>query len=206
LNLHETRFLNELWGNFYGHGSDNFYRSVKVYSNRIYLLYNSITDTFGSTSTDIVLSIIDYRTGLELSTKFLGSPSDDNAIDIVVNRIGVFVLADIGDGFKDSSSSDSYSTQNTNSNFAIMLMNYDGDIQEIESYDSSDAANDLGAPYPKKLVVGRQNKNGALFTFISTRDDGTNNQGGGVYITQPASQSLLFATGNSVGAFSPLAN
>jgi hypothetical protein len=200
LTVYETKFVSYRWTNYFGMAEDNEFAAMDVYQNRIYLLYNALTGTFGASSTDLIMTVVDYRTGLEIGTKVFGSSSQDRAIDLVTTQIGVFVIADIGDGFKDNDSADSFSTQNGNSNFAILMMDYETNIIEIESYDSSDPTNNLGAAYPKKLVVGRHNKNGPLFAFISTRDNGDNNQGGGVYITQPASQAALLTTGSSVGA------
>ena len=198
----ESKFMNIEWTGWHNEFiSKNSYDGIQVYDNRVYLLYTGASDTFGSTSNDFVLTIIDLRTGSEISRKIFGSTTDDSAIDIVVNHFGVYVLANIGDGFKDSSATDSFTTQNSNTNFAVMLLDYDGNIHEIESYDSADAANSLGAEYPKKLIVGRQNKHDPLYAFISTRDDGTTNQGGGVYITQPASQQSLFVTGTNLAAW-----
>jgi len=176
-----------------------------VFGNKIYLLYNSATTTFGSSSNDVVLTIIDLRTGAEVTTKVFGSTIDDNAIDIVVNHFGMFIMADIGNGFKADGAVDSYSTQNGKTNFALVLADYSGNIVEIESYDTAVIANALGAEYPKKLVITRQNKQDPFYAFISTRDDGTTNQGGGVYITKVTSQQALFVTGNTNAACNALA-
>jgi hypothetical protein len=199
LKLIDTYFLITKWEIYIGRDSTSEFRGMSVFSNKIYILYDSATTEFGATSVDFILSVIDQSTGLEVETKIFGSTSDDQGIDIVANHFGIFILADIGDGFKDSALANSYSTQNSNLNFAMLLLNHDTEIQEIESYDTSDVANNLGAPYPKKLIFGRRNKHDPLFAFISTRDNEDSNQGGGVYLTQPADQGALFVTGNSVG-------
>lgn len=120
------------------------------------------------------------------------------AYDIFVNHIGMFIMANIPDGLKDNDDTNTYSTQNSKENFALMFLDHSGTIQEIESYDTADAANNLGAPYPQKLVVTRKNKQSLRFSFISTRDNGADNQGGGVYITQFANPQAVFVTGNSL--------
>ena len=147
------------------------------------------------------MNIIDLETGLLLDSKSYSGGT--NTIDIVVNHLGVFILANIDDGFKDNDSSDSYSTQNNNSNFAIILTDYDGNIIEIESYDTTDPSNDLGAQYPKKLVVGIQNKQQPLYAFVSSRDN-DQNQRGGIYITQPVDQTALFKTGDTLTSCSSI--
>ena len=124
----------------------------------------------------------------------------------MANRFGLFVLASISDGFTRYSATDSYSTQNSNVNFAILFLDLDGNILEIESYDTDDVANDLGAPHPQKLIIGIQDKHAPLYGLISTRDDGTTNQGGGIYITQPTDQQALFVSGSSLIACSALSN
>jgi len=150
-------------------------------------------------STTLHLDVIDLRTGSTLTSKTYSGAK--NAIDIVVNHFGVFMLANIDDGFSDVDSSDSYSTQNGNNNFAIIFTDHDGSIIEIESYDTTDVANDLGAEYPKKLVIGIQNKQKPLFGFISNRDN-DENQRGGIYITQPTDQDALFTIGNTLASCS----
>jgi len=108
-------------------------------------------------------------------------------------------MANIKDGFKDNDSSDSYSTQNSNTNFAIIFADHDGNIIEIESYDTTDSVNDLGAEYPKKLVIGIQNKQQPLYAFISSRDN-DEGQRGGIFITQPTDQTALFKTGDTLAS------
>jgi len=181
------RFLIE-WENWYE--SDNSHPSISFYKDKIYLLYSS---------NKINLDIIDLRTGVTLTSKTYNGGTQ--AIDIVVNHLGVFMIANIDDGFKDNDSSDSYSTQNSNTNFAIILADYDGNIIEIESYDTTDAANNLGAEYPKRLVIGIQNKQQPLYAFISTRNN-NQNQRGGIYITQPVDQEALFKTGDTISSCS----
>jgi hypothetical protein len=83
-----------------------------VYGNRIYLVYESKTGIFGTGDQDFVLTIIDLRTGVELLSKVYGSARDDAALDLVVNQLGVYVMANVGNGFKDKDSPDDYSTQN----------------------------------------------------------------------------------------------
>ena len=150
----------------------------------------------------IVLKKIDIGTGLELWAKKYSGGTNNTPIDLVVNHLGIFMLAKIGDGFKDLSSVDSFTTQNSNSNFGIIYANHDGNIIEIESYDTSDPANNLGADYPKRLVVGVQNKHQPIFTFLSARDEQDDYQGGGVFITQPVNNSALFAAGDSLASCS----
>jgi len=111
------------------------------------------------------------------------------------------MLANIDDGFNDVDSPDSYTTQNGNKNFAIIFTDHDGNIIEIESYDTTDPINDLGAEYPKKLVVGIHNKQQPFYGFISTRNN-DENQRGGIYITQPTDQDALFTTGNTLASWS----
>ena len=141
------------------------------------------------------------RTGFKLSSKTYTGGTE--AIDMVVNHLGVFMLANIDDGFKDNDSSDSYSTQNSKSNFAIIFTDHDGNIIEIESYDTTDASNDLGAEYPKRLVVGIQNKQQPLYAFISSRGN-DQNQRGGIYISQPVDQEVLFKTGDTLASCSSI--
>ena len=164
-------------------------------------LYQEVDLTSGSYN-DIILQTVDFRTGLELNKKrYLGS-SQSQPIFMVVNHLGIFMLANIENGFKDLSSADSFTTQNSQTNFGIIHADYDGNIIEIESYDTSDSANDLGAEYPKRLVVGVQNKHQPIFTFLSARDEQNDYQGGGVFITQPANNSALFAVGDSLASCS----
>ena len=153
---------------------------------------------FGASSNDIGLTIIDLRTGTEMSSKLYGSSYNEVAYNIVVNYVGMFILWNIGNGFKLEGSPDSYSTQNRVSNFALIFADLSGNIQEIESYDTS--TNNLGAEYPKAVVVGRLNKQEPIFFFMSTRDDGTDNQGGGLYFTNLQNQQSLFVTGNSLAS------
>ena len=181
------KFLSE-WKDCYRTKDDDSNPSVSLFNDKIYLFYQS---------TDLHLDVIDLRTGSTLTSKtYSGTTS---AIDIVVNHLGVFMLANIDDGFNDVDSPDSYSTQNGNNNFAIIFTDHDGNIIEIESYDTTDPSNDLGAEYPKKLVVGIQNKHQPLFGFISTRNN-DENQRGGIYITQPTDQNALFTTGNTLAS------
>ena len=119
-------------------------------------MINSLSTEFGSASTDIGLTIIDLRTGSELGSKLFGSSSNEEAYNIVVNYVGMFITCNIGNGFMEQGSSNSYTTQNLALNFAILFLDCSGSIIEIESYDSS--ANSLGADYPKALIVGRLNK------------------------------------------------
>ena len=176
------------WETWYGTKENDSTPMMSQYNNKLYMLYYS---------TGTHLDIIDVRTGVILASKTY--IRGIKAIDMVVNHLGVYMLANIDDGFKDNDSSDSYSTQNSNTNFAIILADHDGNIIEIESYDTTDAANDLGAEYPKKLVIGIQNKQQPLYAFISSRD---NNEGqrGGIYITQPADQQALFKTGDTLAS------
>ena len=139
------------------------------------------------------------RTGFQLSSKTYTGGTEP--IDMVVNHLGIFILANIDDGFKDNDSSDSYSTQNSKSNFAIILADHVGNIIEIESYDTTDAANDLGAEHPKRLVIEIQNKQQPLYAFISSRDN-DQNQRGGIYITQPTDQEALFRVGDTLASCS----
>ena len=112
----------------------------------------------------------------------------------------MFLACNIGNEFKLEGSSDSYLTQNGVINFAVLFTDWSGNIQEIESYDASII--NLGAEYPKALIVGRLNKQEPIFVFMSSRNDGTNNQGGGLYFTQPQNQQALFVTGNSLASCS----
>ena len=150
------------------------------------------------------MDLIDFRTGKHLSSKIYSGDENTQAIDMVVNYLGIFMLANIGDGFKDISSADSYTTQNGETNFAIIQMDHDGNIIEIESYDPTDAVNNLGAEFPQKLFVGIKNKQQPIFAFISTKNDASANQGRGLYITQLADQDSLFAFGNSVSTCSSI--
>ena len=106
-------------------------------------------------------------------------------------------MANIGNGFKLDGASDTFSTQNSKINFALIYSDYNGNIIEIESYDTSSSSNSLGAEYPKKLIITRQNKQDPFYSFISTRDDGTTNQGGGVYITKISNHQALFVTSST---------
>ena len=108
------------------------------------------------------------------------------------------MLANIEDGFKDNDSADSYSTLNGNTNFAIVFMDYDGNIIEIESYDQSDPLSNLGAEYPKRIIIGVQNKHQPIFTFLSTKDKNGINMGNGIYFTQVENQEALFTVGNTL--------
>ena len=65
-------------------------------------------------------------------------------------------MANIGNGFKLDGASDTFSTQNSKINFALIYSDYNGNIIEIESYDTSSSSNSLGAEYPKKLIITRQ--------------------------------------------------
>ena len=186
ISVYEVNHLIKQWKGWYGTKETNSDPSMSVYKDKIYLLYSS---------TNINMDIIDLRTGVTLSSKTYTGATQ--AIDIVANHLGVYMLANIDDGFKDNDSSDSYSTQNSNTNFAIILADHDGNIIEIESYDTTDAVNDLGAEYPKKLVVGIQNKQQPLYAFISSRGN-DQNQRGGIYITQPTDQQALFKTGDTL--------
>ena len=117
LRVFETERMNIRWYGCYGTQYDNTYGSLSVFGNKIYLLYSSSTSTFGSTSQDMLLTIINLRTGVEVSTKIYGSTSDESTLDIVVNHFGIFIMANIGNGFKLNGATDSYSTQNSNTNF-----------------------------------------------------------------------------------------
>ena len=176
----------------YGEYSGSEYISIDAYADKVYLLLNDATSQLGALSKDLSIIIIDQRTGFQLSSKVFGSTGDDLGIYLVANHLGLFVLATIDDGFKDTSTSDTFSTQNSRSNFAILMLDHLADILEIESYDLSVIT--LGASAPQRLVVGRRNKHAPLFGFISTRDNKDSNQGGGIYITQPSNQLALFAT------------
>ena len=87
------------------------------------------------------------------------------------------MMANIGNGFKLKDATDSYSTQSSLTKFVLIYDDYSGSIIEIESYDSTSPANSLGANYPKKLVITRQNKQDPFYSFISTRDDWITNEG-----------------------------
>lgn len=204
LRVFETERMNIRWSGCYGTQYDNTYGSLSVFGNKIYLVYSSSTSTFGSTSQDMLLTIINLRTGVEVSTKIYGSTSDESTLDIVVNHFGIFMMANIGNGFKLNGATDSYSTQNSNTNFALIYADYSGNIIEIESYDTTSSSNSIGANYPKKLIITRQNKQDPFYSFISTRDDGTTNQGGGVFITKVTNQQALFVTGNTNAACNAL--
>ena len=105
---------------WYGTLHNDILASISEYLNKLYLLYQPYTvDT--ETPLDIYLQIIDMRTGAELSTKTYTGSSVSKPINIVANHLGVFMLADIEDGFKDNDSVDTYATQNSNTNFAIDL-------------------------------------------------------------------------------------
>ena len=166
MSVFETERMNIRWSGWYGTQYDNAYGSLSVFGNKIYLLYSSSTSTFGSTSKDMLLTIINLRTGVEVSTQIYGSTSDESTLDIVVNHFGIFMMANIGNGFKLNGATDSYSTQNSNSNFALIYADYSGNIIEIESYDTTSSSNNLGANYPKKLIITRQNKQDPFYSFI----------------------------------------
>ena len=204
INLYESIRTINRWSGWYGKQYSNSYGGLSIYGNKIYLISTSRTVTFGTNNNDVLMAIIDLRTGSEISTKVYGSSTDDSALDIIANRFGVYIMANIGNGFKLNGSSDSYSTQNSNTNFALIFADYSGNIIEIESYETSSSSNSLGANYPKKLVITRQNKQDPFYSFISTRDDGTTNQGGGVYITKISNQQALFVTGNTNAAWNTL--
>ena len=133
-----------------------------------------------------------------MTSKVYSGGTNTQAIDMVVNYLGIFILANISDGFKDISSVDFYTTQNGETNFAIIQMDHDGNIIEIESYDPDDSINDLGAEFPQKLFLGIKNKQQPIFTFMSTRNDISVNQDRGIYISQLAEQDSLFSFGNSI--------
>ena len=150
------------------------------------------------------MDIIDQRTGVWISSKEYINISLATPNDIVVNHLGIFILANIQDGFQDSSSQDSYLTQNSAENFAIIFADYEGNIVEIESYDPTEVTNALGAPYPKKLVIGRRNKQAPIFSFISSRNNAGRNQGGGIYISQIADQQAFFIVGSTNTAWASI--
>lgn len=200
INSFESRHGTETWKSWYGKANHSYYQAVDIYSNKIYLLYKTETNIFGGNSDDIVLSIIDARTGIELANRIYGSSREDKAFALTANWFGLYVMATIHDGFGDSQSVDTYSTQNSKSNFALILMDYDGNIQEIESYDASDLVNDIGEDYPKDMIIARQNKHNPLYSFIGYRYNEVNKEKGGMYITTVANHQSLFVTGSSLAA------
>ena len=127
-----------------------------MFGSKIYLLYTSSTTTFGPTSQDMLMAIINLRIRAEVSTLIYGSIWDENSLDIVVNHFEIFMMANIGNEFKLNGATDSYSTQNSLTNFALIYADYSGSIIEIESYDTTAPANSLGVNYLKKLVITRQ--------------------------------------------------
>jgi hypothetical protein len=198
----ETKHGAIKWRSCFGQGDDTEYRKVGAYGNRIYLVYESKTGTFGTGDQDFMLSIVDMRTGVEIDNKVYGSTRDDTVLDMLVNQFGVYVMANLGNGFKDKDASDDYSTQNGVDNFALIFMDYDGNIQEIESYDTTDVANDLNGDYPKELIIARKDKQELLYAFLSYRDHDDLNFKGGFYLTYPADQQALFVTENSLAVCS----
>lgn len=189
-----------MWETCVGQPNNNYYAAVSVWNNKVYILYNTTTSEFATDTVDIALTVLDLRTGMEMYTKIYGSTEDDTPIDMVINHFGIFMIADIGNGFKDRDTSDDYLTQNSNINFAIILMDYDGNIQEIESYDTSDVSNDINGDYPLKLFIGRQNKHEPLYWFLSYRSYAEYYLKGGVYLTQVDDQQALFVSGSSLAA------
>jgi hypothetical protein len=169
---------------------------------KIYLMYKSKTGLFGIGDQDLIISIIDVRTGIELSTKVYGSSVDDSPLDLVVNQFGLYVMAIIGNGFKDLDAADDYSTQNVVDNFALILLDHSGNIQEIESYDKTDVVNNLNGDYPKELIIARKNKQQPLYAFLNYRKHEDLNFKGGVYLTYPTDHQALFTAGNSLVACS----
>lgn len=195
-----------MWTTCLGRESDSYYAGMSIWNNKIYVLYNTSSSEFGSSTVDMQLSVLDLRTGLELTTKLYGSTVDDTPIDLVVNHFGVFMIGDIGNGFKDQNSADSYQTQNSKLNFAIIFCDYDGNIQEIESYDTTDVSNDISGDYPLRLFITRENKQEPLYMFITYRNDEKYHVKGGVSLTQVANQQGLFVTGSSLAACSSISN
>ncbi|CAI2385241.1 unnamed protein product [Moneuplotes crassus] len=195
-----------IWEGCYGTKFSTKQVYSDIHANRVYLLWQEF-DIVNDAMENIVLKVIDQDTGLELlaKTKKYTGGAVHSPIDMAINHLGIFLLANIGDGFQDLESLDTYTTQNANTNFAIIYIDHDGNILEIESYDTFDLANDLGANYPKRLVIGVTNKQQPVFTFLSSRDDKNDYQGGGIFVTQSANNSALFATGDTLAACSSVA-
>ncbi|CAI2386633.1 unnamed protein product [Moneuplotes crassus] len=189
------------WRTCYGTDQNNTLASTDVYQNTLFILYQETGGILGGNQ-NIVIQMVDFRTGLELSKKRYHGSDQSRPIFMTANHLGVFILANIENGFKDLSSSNSFTTQNSVTNFGIIYADHDGNILEIESYDASDPVNDLGENYPKRLVIGIQNKHQPIFTFMSSRDEQNDYQGGGVFITQPVNNSALFTIGDSVASCS----
>jgi hypothetical protein len=57
-----------------------------------------------------MLTIAYSATGHSITTKIFGSSKNDDGLDMVVNHFGIFVMANIGNGFKDKDFADSFST------------------------------------------------------------------------------------------------
>ena len=110
LRVLETLKINTRWSECYGIQYDNTYGGISVFDNNIYLLYTSSTTIFGPTSQDMLMTIINLRTGAELSTLIYESIGDESSLDIIVNQFRIFMMVNIGNGFKLNGATDSYST------------------------------------------------------------------------------------------------
>ena len=196
----------QLWQTCFGPDQNSYYKGMDIWKNRIYLLYNTTTSQSGAQSEDFVVNIVDLRTGMQISEHVLGSTSNDSPLDIIANHFGVFLMGNIGNGFKTIGSADDYQTQNSNDNFALIFMDYDCNILEIESYDTSDASNSINGDYPKQFLIARKNKQEPLYSFLSYRFYDEYKIAGGVYITTLADNQALFVTGNSLATCSSLSN
>jgi hypothetical protein len=176
-------------------------KKLELYGNRIYLVYESKTGVFGTGDLDFVLTIIDLRTGVELLSKVYGSARDDAALDLVVNQLRSVCHGQCWKWIQRQGFTwRLLATQNGKDNFALIFMDYDGNIQEVESYDTTDVANDLNGDYPKELIVARKDKQEPLYAFLSYRYSDDIKLKGGFYLTYPADQQALFVTGNSLAS------
>ena len=101
----------QLWQTCFGPDQNSYYKGMDIWKNRIYLLYNTTTSQSGTQSEDFVVNIVDLRTGMQISEHVLGSTSNDSPLDIIANHFGVFLMGNIGNGFKTIGSVDDIQTR-----------------------------------------------------------------------------------------------
>jgi len=111
---------------------------MKAWGNNLYVILNSFSTEYSTNSsqTDIYYYRLRVENGYVMKKVVWGSPTDDFAYSIETTFNGIYLLAKIGDGLLPHKDVDkTWSTLNDKSNLAIIFIDFEDSILEIEGYD-----------------------------------------------------------------------
>lgn len=132
--VHGVRIWTTVIGNV--NFTDKFSR-MEHWGNYLYVFLNSFSTEYSTTSNyDIYYYRIRTLNGVIELQKIFGSPGDDKILDLRITFNGLYVLAYMNDQLLPHKFNDRiWQTQNGKPNVAVIWMDFEDDILDIEGYD-----------------------------------------------------------------------